>query len=359
MLILSVRRVWLLVALFALITATGSVAAWQVARPEVPRTAIDLIAQPEEDDGGAVCPPGEADCEVTDEDETGGGGDDDGNDGSNNGGGGGGACTYTVSTVIAAALAAQTRTFEVPCYRSDAGWYDGNGCYYGDFPPIREATGGIPAPPEGKTEEDGRWYYLRCISNVQFFGDIVNYTVLTVERWEWVDFEDVPTITPEQVAQAWFASITLDPVQIRLAPPAGTSGLVGLPVWLGLNYTENSLGPIVDPDGQHCIDGVCVTIEAVVTTVDWAMGDGNSVSCEPGQHKVWQQGIDFRAPGTNCHHYYHQTSRDQAGGQYQITATSNWVVNWSDTSGPGEPLTTSRDATVSLQIDEIQVLTGR
>lgn len=345
-----------MVALFALITATGSVAAWQVARPETPRMAIDLIAQPEEDDDGAICPPGEADCEVTDEDETGGGGDGEGNGDSDTGGGGGGACTYTVSTVITAALAAQTRTFEVPCYRSDAGWYDGEGCYYGDFPPIRDATGGIPEPPEGETEEDGRWYYLRCIANVQIFNGELNFTVLAVERWVWVDFEDVPTITPEQVFQEWYAGITLDPVQPRLSPPAGTSGLVGLPVWLGLEPTENSLGPI---DDNYCIGDVCVTIVGVVTTVEWTMGDGGSVNCAPDEHEVWQRGENFLAP-PGCHHYYHRASRNQPDGQYGITATSQWEVTWTaDASDAGGTETPDRTATVSLQIDEVQVLTGR
>ncbi|MPZ25991.1 MAG: hypothetical protein GEV12_05960 [Micromonosporaceae bacterium] len=355
---MSTRRIWLLVVLFALVTTTGSVAAWQVAGPVPSRAAIALIAQPEEDEGGAVCPPGEADCEVTDEDETGGGGDGDGDGtGDSNTGGGGGACTYTVSTVVAASLAAaQTRTFEVPCYRSDAGWYDGEGCYYGDFPDIRDATGGIPDPPEGKTEEDGRYYYLQCIANVQIFGDILNFTLQAVERWVWVDFEDVPTITPEQVFLDWYADITLDPVQPRLAPPAGTSGLVGLPVWLGLEPTPNSLGSI---DEDHCIDGVCVTIAGEVTTVEWTMGDGGSVSCAPGEHVVWERGDDFLVP-RGCHHYYHQASRDQAGGQYEITATSHWEVTWTaDASNAGGSEFPERTATVSLQIDEIQVLTGR
>lgn len=363
MLIVSARRLWLIVTLFALIVATGSVAAWQVARPESPRTVIDLIAQPEEDDGGGVCPPGEADCEVTDEDETGGGGDgggdSDGDGGSNNGGGGGGGCYYVVNDVIAASLAAAQTRYEVPCYMGGGvGWYDGESCYYGDFPPIREATGGIPEPPEGKTEEDGRYYYLRCIANAQVFNGMLDFTVQAVERWEWVDFEDVPVpvITPEQVFLEWYAAVTLDPVQPRLAPPAGTAGLVGLPVWLGLNYTENSLGPI---PANACIGDVCVTIEAVVTDVDWTMGDGGSVSCAPDQHDVWQRGMEFLAP-TGCHHYYQQASRDQAGGQYEITATSNWEVHWTaDASDAEGTVTTDRTATTSLQIDEIQVLTGR
>ena len=350
MLSLSVRRIWLLVVLFALFTATGAGAAWQFRPAERPAGPVDLIAQGE--DGGEICPPGERECRVEDEQEQPGPGGPGGGDG---GSGGGGGCSWSRGPLLASLAAAQT-TIQIPCFLSGYGWYGGDSCYYGDFPPIMEATGGIPEPPAGKTEQDGRYYYLSCFGNVAVFNGDYVFTWLAVLRWQWVDFADVPQATPEQVALRWLADATLDGVGFRLAPPPTGAGLLGLPVWLGVDRSAGAAwGPVHDSD---CIGTVCVDIEALVVEVEWAMGDGTVVSCGRDQHVVWRRGDDFRSPGGNCHHFYQRASRGQPDGRYQIIATSHWEVRWSSTTTSGT-LTTDRESSVALQMTEIQVLTGR
>lgn len=316
---------------------------------------VDTVAQ-----GDDVCP-GDRNCGVWDGDE-----DEDElqppGDGPTEGGGGGGVCTFNngdgAITVrdhgepIELSLVAQFGEVVVPCHHETLGWYDGTRCYYGDFPPLVE----IPEPPEGKTEEDGRYYYRTCLLSVQ--GELPNqtYTIQANLSWAWFDFEEVPEASPQDVVNQWLATIGLDGIEFALAPPETGAGLIGLPVWLGIAEGANSWGPIQDTD---CIGTVCVEIEALVTEVAWEMGDGTVVTCARDDHAVWRSGMDFRAP-RGCHHYYQRASRSQPDGRYQVTATSFWQVSWSrDAAGDSGVVETERTATTSVQIDEIQVLRNR
>ena len=247
-------------------------------------------------------------------------------------------------------VAAQTGLVEVPCYLDSFGWYL-NGCYYGDFP----AAVAIPSPPEDKTDEDGRWYYETCLLRV--FGEMPDqsFTVFADLRWRWFDFDEVPEITPQEVALQWLARIGLDGVVFQISPPATGAGLVGLPVWLGVADTPNTLGPISD---TSCIDTVCVQISAQVTTVEWDMGDGNVITCTPDQHVAWQRGMDFRNPGDRCHHIYQRSSRHLPDRQFVVTATSTWAVNWSTPVESGT-LSPTRTSETTVRIEEIQVLTSQ
>jgi hypothetical protein len=343
MLILSVKRLWLFVALFAVVTATGTGIAWQLAQPDRPGAPVALIAQGEDE----VCPPGERECRIEDEQEQTG----PGQPGNEGGGGGGGGCTWTGGGPVLASLAAQT-TIQIPCYLDLYGWYGGDSCYYGDPPLLVDA----PAPPQGKTDADGRWYWASCFFDIfQFNGEWILNGFADI-RWQWFDFDDIPTVSPEELAMRAIASVGLDGVAYRLAPPETGAGLVGLPVWLGVAGSPNAWGPVTG--GPECDGGLCVSITAQVTSVQWNMGDGTVLTCQRNQHVAWQRGMDFLAPRDNCHHYYHQASRRLADGRYQISATSNWLVEWESTSGLTGSISTTRASATSLQINEIQVLTG-
>lgn len=351
MLNLSVKRIWLMVALFALVTATGASTAWQLAGPDRSLQSGALIAQDQEPDPDEICPPGERECSFEDEENQQEG------EGNSEGGGnsGGGTCTWTgPPRDVLPAAAAQEETIEIPCYHPGWGWYGGDSCYYGEFPAMAE----VPAPPEGKTEEDGRYYWASCFWSIeQFNGQWIMNPAPAVAQWRWFDFEDVPTLSPEELALRALATVTLDPVEFQLSPPETGAGLVGLPVWLGIADTPNTLGPITSE--PQCDGDLCVEITAEVTEVAWEMGDGTpAFPCQPDEHVTWQPGMDFLTPD-DCHHYYHRSSRGQPDGKYEITATSTWSVSYTSTSGIADTLPpVPRTATTSLQIDEIQVLTG-
>jgi hypothetical protein len=369
MLITSIRPTTWLVAALAAVTAlvAAAIVAASLGPAPLPDPAggAGLAAQPEVG-CGAESDPNDPHCQVGDHDD---GEGEERPDLPGAPGGGEGACIFVngrSGPILASyrgadrsrtVLVAQTGAVEVPCYMDVWGWYNSSDrCYYGDFPEIRLATSGVPEPPEGETEEDGSWYYLRCL--VEVIGELPNqdYVIWAVERWAWVDNVDVPTVTPLQVAQDWLARVALHGVEIQLAPPVTGAGLVDLPVWLGVNRSADTWGPTND---SHCLSGVCVTIQAHVAGVEWTMGDGTVVTCAADQHVAWEPGIPFLSPGDNCHHYYRRASRDQPDGKYQITATSTWAVHWeAGASAAAGDLETARTAEVSLQIDEIQVLVG-
>jgi hypothetical protein len=279
------------------------------------------------------------------------------------GGGGGGACYFNTGgnddgTVTVAdragdsvemVLVAQTGRVEIPCNHPAYGFY-ADGCFWGDPPALAQPP---DAPPDGETEDSGAWYWGSCIASV--VGELPNqdYNFFAVIRWQWFGADEVPTVTPEQVAQDWLAQVDLFGVDFELAPPETGAGLVTLPVWLGVAETADTWGPIED---EHCLGGVCVSITAQVSEVEWTMGDGASFTCTREQHVVWDSSMNYLAPGGNCHHVYDQDSRDQPDGKYQITAVSTWTVDWSSTDDAGQ-LSTTREAEAFLQINQIQVLT--
>lgn len=360
----SVYLAAILSALLALIAGITVAVALHEGSSLPGRSAVTLIQ------GGAECEDNASDprCYVFDEDEEDEGGSGEG--GSEDGDSGGGACIFggggngdgdesqTVSDDRAGragsvVLVAQGGGVEIPCVHPELGFY-ADGCYWAEAPAI--AAQGRPAPPDGKTEgEDGRTLWASCIGGVS--GEMPNQqiTLNAVERWRWFDFDEVPTVTPDQVALDWLADVDLSGVTLQLAPPETGAGLVGMPVWLGIDQTPESLGPLTD---EHCIDGVCVTIVAHVSEVEWDMGDGTALTCTPEQHVVWQPGMDFRSPGDNCHHFYERSSRDLPDRKYQISATSQWEVHWeADASAAEGDLSADATSSGALQIDEIQVLT--
>ncbi|TWD82953.1 hypothetical protein FB561_4104 [Kribbella amoyensis] len=91
-----------------------------------------------------------------------------------------------------------------------------------------------------------------------------------VTRWVWLPGEpDTVVIDPETLAYRAIASMQLGKPQIRTAPGAGQIGLVNMPVWLWVDKSENTWGPIVR---QASVPGLTVTATAQVKALNWSMG---------------------------------------------------------------------------------------
>ncbi|MGI5211389.1 hypothetical protein [Plantactinospora sp. CA-290183] len=272
---------------------------------------------------GAECPAGQPHCNVWDNDpgddtggDDGGGSDTGGGDGS---GGGSRVCKKDDGTTV-------------PCYDNLRGWFNSDDdCYYKRAEP---QPAGVPA---GQTA-----YFVSCSS-----GLANSDTVFLPDPPPGFDPPD-----PEQVARDLLASLPLARPVIRTAPQ-GRPGLVGIPVWL---YDASSWNTEEESDE---VGGVSVSIAATPNRIVWAMGNGDTETCATA-------GIPFRAgahdprrpPGDACAYPgYPRSSRGQDGGAYEITATKHWRVPW---SGGGESgvLTASLSDTGSIQIDELQVVTG-
>lgn len=206
-----------------------------------------------------------------------------------------------------------------------------------------------PAPPAGKAVTDGAWYESCPITDPR------NPTGggFAVTRW----FDSAPPgagITPGQAAAAVAARLQFRAFQIGMAPEVNPEWghrrtHVGVPVWMWVA----DRGPNTY-DGYSVSDsagGVAVSGTIRVTSIRWDMGDGNSVTCgNPGTE--YQTGFGVTASPT-CGYKYTQTSASRPGDRYQVTATSQWVFDWSAAGQTGTiPLTTS--STTELEVNEMQ-----
>ncbi|MFD8416905.1 hypothetical protein ACFV2Q_35090 [Streptomyces sp. NPDC059650] len=95
--------------------------------------------------------------------------------------------------------------------------------------------------------------------------------------------------------------------------------------------------------------GLSVTVTAKVLRIDWAMGDGNTVTCtKPGTPYTESAG---KSDSPDCGHRYTRV------GNYTITATSTWAVEWvANTGETGTIPNTTRTSTTTARIGELQVV---
>jgi len=248
------------------------------------------------------------------------------------GGGGGGSQECTSNGVV------------VPCWQAGWGYLNpADGCYYILESP--QPAAGDPAW-EGHQPGDGAVYRQRC------FGDTVGFLV-----WRADPPPGTPGgLTPAQLAARAIKALPMRPAQIGISPnPAGV-GLVGLPVWMWTAVTPQTWGPIT---ATASVPGLSVTARAQATKITWDMGDHHSVTCaNPGTPYDKAKHGASKSP-TCGYDRYEESSRTQPGGRYTITATTTWHVDWWVVGGGATGSeTVTREATTSIRIDELQVVTG-
>lgn len=130
-------------------------------------------------------------------------------------------------------------------------------------------------------------------------------------------------VDPETVARDVVASLQLHSINIGLAPRAGSTGLVQLPVWMWAAEPDSrTWGPA---SASKTVQGLTVTVRAEVDSVDWDMGDGTTVNCGVGTARPTGGGTNA---SPTCGHTYTSTSASKQGGSYAVTATSHWKIKW-------------------------------
>lgn len=227
-------------------------------------------------------------------------------------------------------------------------------CYIGDI------SSDVPAGDlrwEGHAPGDGSVY--RCIK-LTAVGDGGQPTWGSYRDFWSATFPGEPEIVvdPEAVAQQILEGMTFEPLELGLAPrpleqaPASI-GLVGAPVWMWVtNAGPTTWGP---SEESVTVGGVTITVTAEVESVTWDMGDGSSVTCDtPGDAYEARLGV---RPSPSCGHTYEQTSADQPGTAYAVTATANWTASWTASTGASGTLEPPRPATTGhVRIGERQVI---
>jgi hypothetical protein len=295
------------------------------------------------DSGGVTCPPNAPDCTIS----AGGGGSSGGGDGGSSGEGGSGGSSGDRTCVMHIVIG-QPATKEIPCYRDDVGWWDAeDGCYWKALDPQPKADDpfltGSNAPPDWKPG-NGVIYNVICpgIGNELMGG-------YTWSKNPPPGYGGGPD--PAVLAQRAVALMGLRGADIGIAPKPGSTGLVGLPVWLWDKPSATTWGPI---SKSVSAGGVTVTAKAHVTQIVWSLGDGSSVTCtSAGTPYAASYG---KRPSPDCGHVYQKTSAGQSDGTYPIQAVSTWSVAWTATTGQAGTITTTRTSNGQVAIGQLQVL---
>lgn len=219
------------------------------------------------------------------------------------------------------------------------------------YTPLDEKTSGIadglaekgwsadgPAPAEGGASRpgdgEGTWYRKSCPSG--------SATVL----WVPVGGGVSPRVLAEDALD--LATIPLPAAQIN--PPPGSDQIVNVPSWL---WVENFLAVTATAS----VGAVSVTVTARPVRVDWAMGNGDKVTCNDG-------GVAYdasRSPNeqhTTCSYTYRSSSAVRPSGMFSIRATAVWHVTWvaSGVNATGDLGLINRSTDIAVRVAEIQTV---
>ena len=221
---------------------------------------------------------------------------------------------------------------EVDC-TSDAGiWHAGRFCYVRPETPVPSVSDAVWG---GRT--DG--VVMRCTSA----GNVATLY--------WQASAEVAVVPdPARLAQVAVASMELRPIVMGTFPrttahSADELGYVGWNMWLWAEEPgETTWGPMTRSASEA---GYSVSATASVDRVEWGMGNGDVVSCGVGT--PWRSSLTHNEVSPDCGYMYEQD------GEYSVTATTLWSVEW---SGMGSSGTISLDLSSSevIRVAEIQVV---
>ena len=157
-------------------------------------------------------------------------------------------------------------------------------------------------------------------------------------------------ITGEEAAYTAFVKIKLTAPTPTIGPPPSINpwkmAAVGYPLWL---WSSGATDPPLVTD---TIAGLFVSLDPHVTKTVYRMGDGTTLTCR-GTGTRWTTAVPAGQKSPTCGHTYEKPSLPR--GDYTITATTHWAVDWNANGDTGTiPLT--QTATTTLPVGEIQVL---
>jgi hypothetical protein len=160
-----------------------------------------------------------------------------------------------------------------------------------------------------------------------------------------------PPITPQQLL-AWARSkLTLPLPAVRLAPPHGSDGLVGLPEWFWV-----APGQWHPMSVRVHVGGVWAQVTARPEKLDVQPGTGTSLAC-PGPGTPYNPRLSASAQHTSCSYTYAQSSDGLVGNAYRVNATVVWTATWQGSGGVGGALPPlGRTVAFGLPVAEAQAL---
>ncbi len=155
---------------------------------------------------------------------------------------------------------------------------------------------------------------------------------------------------PQVVAQRAIARLRLLAPTPSVGPPPSINrwkmAAVGYPLWLWVDGTTDPV-PVTDSDGP-----LSVSLDARITSITFTMGDGHTVSCA-GTGTRWTKAVAAGKPSPTCGYTYTKPSLPK--GNYTVTATTHWAVDW-NINGTTGTLPYVQNATTTVPVGELQVL---
>ncbi len=226
----------------------------------------------------------------------------------------------------------------VPCHDPVFGWFNpADDCYYQLLQ---------PQPPASDIAWEGHF------PQGAIYEQVCGWIIGTGGGWVWraTPPPGLGGVTAAQLAQQAVRLLRLSGPDIGMAPRPGSTGLVGLPVWLWTAATPTTWGP---SSATASVPGLSVTATARAARIVWGMGDGHSVTCaNPGT--PYAETLGAKASPT-CGYVYAISSAAQPGAKYKVTATTTWNVTWVG-GGQTGALTVTRASATQVSIGEMQVL---
>lgn len=226
---------------------------------------------------------------------------------------------------------------ETPCSTGNGNyWNNARQCYWSlDVPQ--------DAPPPG-SDPVGAWYTCTPHPECGNLGTIIR-DCYGITQWLLTPPPGIDRLTPGQAAAILIRTFQLQGVNIGFAPDPnipGSVGYVGIPIWMWVNDpTPLTYGPYSQ---TATLGGVTITATAEVSSILWNMGDGKTVACaNPGTRYQVNFGL---TDSPNCGYRYSTISN----GRYNVTATSQWSVDWTGGGDTGTvPLTTTSNTNVEIR----------
>lgn len=238
---------------------------------------------------------------------------------------------------------------EVPCSRGGMPWISYLNCYVEYADPQED-------PPAGMTEEDGAWYSCYSATCAEDTGELE----LPPEYCNsplWLESRPAGlTISPEEAAEAVSVRLPISAIDIGMAPQENPEWghrrtHVGVPVWMWVaNPTAETYDGYEVSDSE---EGMTVTGRVEVSSLEWNMGDGQTVVCgTAGQ--AYQESFGW-AESPDCGHLYSVTSTSQPGDRYTVTATSRWEFHW-EADGQTGVIELDVETSTPVEVNEMQTV---
>ena len=184
----------------------------------------------------------------------------------------------------------------------------------------REAPGGVCTDPPKAAAKDQ-------ISTAKLVGSLSEIARTLIVRLQLPD--PTPRFGPDPSVNEW-----------KMAA-------VGYPLWL---WTD---GPTTVSNRVQAY-GVTFSLSAMWQSTTFDMGDGHEVTCTSTRKYVAGTTPGRKSP--ECGYTYLTSSLPK--GDYRVTATTNWRINWSALGQSGS-LPGSHSATLSLPVGELNALVVR